>query len=638
MEDTTRRARNEGTNESLARELVRISRRESIDESSGEGMDATQGGSPASQEKEQNSTAEREPGEFLTLEAGTFKESGTRILRDTSEPARSPEDGERVRTAELREPSASPKAAFRIADNGRPKEPLCVAKRTQLPALRENSPPKHLASDERPVSEGLGFAQNHERSTGEERATKTSSVETHSRAVLLGQPEVPGPVDRTFGGVRSFKKGLRTAFLSRDKARDAEGFFSARKLARTARAGVEPQLRLQTEEGNGAPNRLPLPNGPETMAGGLPKEAPGEATGSFNRGFFTAGLGVGKDSLERDSPAAVFSPRELITQSPDSIGMANLFPSPQQYTGHVPFPNPFQTPSNGLTLPRSPSALDLLGTMHIPPFGGSQAPPHLQSLPHFRPSLQMPEVTRSEDSFGAEPAEEAAPGISGFKSMLRKKQQVRPGKSTEPDALPVILEGKPVELRKRASVSPKSPMVSESVSRSEYPIVLGKLLASFPLYVSGCFEQVRPILTARKHLAFELRQMLCHLLYYQVFSHFIAKLPPLNTLYYLMRAGVQNDHRTAVCLPALQRRLFWSPCQELRRSRTSRMGSIKKKEANDLNFLCRQDLVESNDPVGGAEDPNGRRKQPGRGVKRPAANSPTSAVGKRSSQYRGVTK
>ncbi|GAQ90567.1 AP2 domain containing protein [Klebsormidium nitens] len=500
----------EGNTEILYSNPVTISRRESIDESSGEGMEAAQGGSPASQEMKQNSTAEGEPGACTILQAETINESRTENLTTTLETTGTPEDGQAVRASARGEHLTPLSEAFRTVDTGRPNGLLCVAKRTQLPTLLDNSPPQQPASEDGQAPKRLGFAEkkfgrDFESFIGEERATGTLGENPDLRAGSLDQAEDRGPVERSLGGVRGFKKGLRTAFLSRDRARDADGFFSARRLPRAARAGdpVSTQAGVQSDQRSEALPGQPLSNGLKKFDGVFPEGSPAEAPGPFDRELLTS-LGIGKDSLERaagSSPTAVLSPRALVAQPPDSLSLAHLSPPLQAYQGNTNFPNHYHSPSNVPAFAHSPSALDFLNSMQLPPFEPSRAPPSLSQF------LQRPEVTRSEDSFGAEPAEEAAPGISGFKSMLRKKQQVRPGKSTEPNALPVILEGKPVELNRRVSASPKSPM----------------------------------------------------------------------------------------------------------------------------------DLVESDDPVGGAEDVNGRRKQPGRGVKRPAANSP-SAVGKRSSQYRGVTK
>lgn len=313
----------------------------------------------------------------------------------------------------LEKPSEpSQRAVLPRQHSGPPSGNACVAKRTQLPALLECAQRSSLES--RPGTGGSPAVQ----SDGSRRQN------------LDGPSEGQCNSARVSGGVRQFKEGLRT-------------FSSPNGAISNRQARVTPQLGnpTETQQKGEAPGWRDVRRGERWNDDG-PQSGTKEGQGhppEYSNGEDATGEG----HRPTEQLAMAFSPRALVVHPAPSPTLAQFFSSYHQITG--PATSPVASPS--------PSPLDLLSSMQYQ----SDAPAFVQNLFQF----QQPQAS-VEKAGDAQGGQEPASGVSGIKNMLRKKQLVRPGKSPEPKAAPVILEGKPVKLDRKAPASPRSPVVSDS--------------------------------------------------------------------------------------------------------------------------------------------------------------------------------
>jgi hypothetical protein len=356
--------------------------------------------------------AEAIPRDCTTDPEQSIPTEGSRDVAFSERPFKTDDNHDEPQRPLEKSSEPSQRAALPRQHSGPHNGNACVAKRTQLPALLECAQRTSLES--RP-------------GTGRDDGPPAIQRDGGRLQNLDGPSEGQCSSARVSGGVRQFKEGLRT-------------FSSPNGAISNRQARVTPQLGnpTETQQKGEAPGWRDVRRGERWNDDG-PQSGTKEGQGHPPE------YSNGEDATHRPTEqlAMAFSPRALVVHPAPSPTLAQFFSSYHQITG--PATSPVASPS--------PSPLDLLSSMQHQ----SNAPAFVQNLFQF----QQPQasVEKAGDPQGGQ---EPASGVSGIKNMLRKKQLVRPGKSPEPKRAPVILEGKPVKLDRKAPASPRSPVVSTS--------------------------------------------------------------------------------------------------------------------------------------------------------------------------------
>jgi hypothetical protein len=403
LEHQSRGHHKQGPKDNKTRYRSDITRRESIDESDPEESEAVPRNCTTKPEQAVLTSRSGEGSRDVAFSEGPFKPDDNHV-----DPQR--------RLEKPSEPSQRAVLPRQHSDGGPPN--ACVAKRTQLPALLECAQRSSLES--RP-------------GTGPDDGSPAVQSDG-GRPQNLGAPsEGQCSSARVSGGVRQFKEGLRT-FTS------PNGAISNRQARGTPHAADRTETQQGGQKGE-APGWQDVRRGERWNNEGPQSGTKGGLEGQAHPPENSNGENASEGHRPTEQLAMAFSPRALVVHPAPCPNLAQFFSSYHTGPATSPVPSP------------SPSPLDLLSSMQYQ----SDAPAFVQNLFQF----QQPQASL-EKAGDPQGGQEPASGVSGIKNMLRKKQLVRPGKSPEPKAAPVILEGKPVQLDKKAPASPRSPVVSES--------------------------------------------------------------------------------------------------------------------------------------------------------------------------------